>query len=59
MYVKYFTWVTDLSSVDLFVVLRLVKEMFPIISVQFGPPRNINCIWQKYVQRLEVDLNRI
>jgi len=44
MYVKYFTWVTDLSSVDLFVVLRLVKEMFPIISVQFGPPRNINCI---------------
>lgn len=44
IYVKCITWVTDLYSVDLFVVLRLVKDMFRIISVKFGPPRNINCI---------------
>jgi len=34
---KYFTWITDLSSVDLFVVLRLVKEALPFISVKFWP----------------------
>lgn len=37
IYMKYFTWITDLSSVDLFVVLRLVKEALPFISVKFWP----------------------
>jgi hypothetical protein len=29
---KYFTWATDFSVVDLFSVLRSVKEMLPVIS---------------------------